>query len=146
MLRLIDMNDGEVAERVVEIQRAAYQLEADLIGFDGIPPLHETVTDLQHHQLNWLGAFDDGVLAGVIGWTIAIDVCHIDRVAVHPGFARRGHGRRLVEHLSDHRTITVSTGTANLPARQLYETLGFIRTGEGEIADGVTITSYRRVR
>lgn len=28
---------------IFEVQRASYRIEADLIGFDGIPPLHDTV-------------------------------------------------------------------------------------------------------
>lgn len=43
MLRPLDLSDPDVADRVVAIQRAAYRVEADLIGFDGIPPLHDTV-------------------------------------------------------------------------------------------------------
>lgn len=51
---------------------------------------------------------------------------------------------RLVSHLLGHDTITVSTGTKNFPARQLYELLGFTQTGECEIADDVTVTTYER--
>jgi len=144
VLRSIDLNDATLAKRVVELQRAAYQIEADLIGFNGIPPLHETLDDVQTLPLYWRGSFEDHILAGIIGWTIVNDVCDIDRLAVHPRFARRGHGRKLVNSLIEQRTITVSTGTKNLPARQLYESLGFIRTGEREIASDVTVTTYER--
>lgn len=144
VLRPIDLDDGAVAERVVEIQRTAYQVEADLIGFDAIPPLHETVCDVQKQSLDWCGSFEDQTLVGVIGWTVVNGVCDIDRLAVDPRFARRGHGRLLVNHLINHRAITVSTGTENLPACELYESLGFTRVGEREIADGVTVTAFER--
>ena len=38
----------------------------------------------------------------------------------------------------------VSTGTANFPARQLYEKHGFQAVGEREIAPGVTVALYER--
>ena len=144
VVRSIELADVAVAARVVEIQQAAYRVEAQMIGFDRIPPLLETIDDVRSQPLSWLGSFEEHPLAGIIGWTVANGVCDIDRLAVHPTFARRGHGRRLVSHLLQHDTIIVSTGTNNVPARHLYESLGFIRTGEHEIADGVTVAAYER--
>lgn len=144
VLRSIDLHDVAVAVRVVEIQRAAYRVEADMIGFDRIPPLLEIIDDVRSVPLSWLGSFEEHTLAGIVGWTVANGVCDIDRLAVHPAFGRRRHGRQLVSHLLQHDTITVSTGTQNVPARHLYEVLGFIPTGEHEIADGVTVTTYER--
>ena len=144
MLRPIDPDDVGVAERIVEIQRAAYRVEADLIGFDAIPPLHETIGELQSQRLCWCGSFQDQTLAGVIGWTVVNGVCDIDRLAVDPPFARQGHGRLLVSHLLNHRAITVSTGTENLPAFRLYESLGFVPVGERRIANGITVTAFER--
>ena len=145
MLRRLDPNDDAVAAEIVAVQRAAYRVEADLIGFDGIPPLHDTVADVQGHALEWLGSFEGERLAGLIGWSSTDGVCDIDRLAVDPAFARRGHGRRLVSELLHHPVIVVSTGTANTPARQLYESLGFVAEGTRPIAEDVTVTQYRRV-
>jgi ribosomal protein S18 acetylase RimI-like enzyme len=146
VLRLLDPNDDAVAAEIVAVQRSAYRIEADLIGFDGIPPLHESVADVQSHQLEWLGSFEGARLAGLIGWTSADGVCDIDRLAVDPAFARRGHGRRLVSELLYHPVIVVSTGTANAPARRLYESLGFAAVGTRAIAEDITVTLYRRAR
>ena len=101
VLRSIDLHDVAVAVRVVEIQRAAYRVEADRIGFDRIPPLLETIDDVRSVPLSWLGSFEEHTLAGIIGWTVANGVCDIDRLAVHPAFGRRGHGRQLVSHSSN---------------------------------------------
>lgn len=144
MIRPIDLSAEGVAESVVDIQRAAYRVEADLIGFDDIPPLHEDARQVRQHRLQWLGSWEGDRLVGVIGWTLDDDVCDIDRLAVHPDFARRGHGRALVGKLLKHRTITVSTGTANAPARRLYESLGFVGVAEVRIAADVTTTQYVR--
>ena len=134
MLRRIDLNDDDVAARVVEIQQAAYRNEADLIGFDGIPPLHETVADVRRHDLCWLGSWENEDLAAIIAWTEANGVCEIDRLAVHPSFMRHGHGRALISPLLRHQLVVVSTGTANTPARRLYESLGFLPFEQRNIA------------
>jgi len=143
-VRGIDLTDDAVASRVVALQRAAYRIEADLIGFDGIPPLHEDVAAVRALELSWLGCWDDDRLIGLIAWSEADGVRDIDRVAVDPDQTGRGYGRSLVAALMDHRTVTVSTGTANAPARSLYESMGFRVIGTDEIAPGVTVTRYCR--
>lgn len=140
----IDLSDDAVASRVIEIQRAAYRVEADLIGFDGIPPLHDDVADVRALDLAWLGSWDAGELVGFVAWSVSGATCDIDRLAVHPEHARRGHGRALVTTLLHHAVVTVSTGTANTPARRLYESLGFVAVGSYEIAPDVTLTDLRR--
>ncbi|MFM8484226.1 MAG: GNAT family N-acetyltransferase [Actinomycetota bacterium] len=146
MLQPIDVFDFEVASRVIAIQRESYRVEADLIGFDGIPPLHETADVLANLDPQWLGSWEDGLLVGIMAWSVQDGHCEIDRLAVHPGFFRRGHGRTLVSSLLHHRLVTVSTGTMNIPARRLYESLGFVPMNEREIAPGVTSTGFRRSR
>lgn len=146
MLQPINVSDFEVASRVIAIQRESYRVEAELIGFDGIPPLHETAEQLRDLGLQWLGSREDGLLVGVMAWSVQDGHCEIDRLAVRPSFFRRGHGRALVSSLSHHRTVTVSTGTMNAPARRLYESLGFVPVNERKIAPGVAVTGFRRIQ
>lgn len=146
MLQPINVFDFEVASRVIAIQRDSYRVEADLIGFDGIPPLHETADVLANLDPQWLGSWEDGLLVGIMAWSVQDGHCEIDRLAVHPTSFRRGHGRALVSSLLHHRLVTVSTGTMNIPARRLYESLGFVPINEREIAPGVTSTGFRRSR
>lgn len=141
----LDVSAPGVAERVVEIQRAAYREEARLIGFDGIPQLMETAADVvAHTDLRWLGAHADETLAGIVAWTLDDRTLEIDRLAVHPSFARRGLGRRLIEAVPDAPRTVVSTGAANQPARALYEGLGFGPAGDYEVEPGVWMARYER--
>lgn len=139
----IDLTDHRVAARVVAIQRTAYRLEADLIGFDGIPGLAEEVEDVRGRSIQWLGSHEDDELVGLIGWTVTGTHCDIDRLAVDPAHHRRGHARALVASLLVHDRLTVSTGAANTPALRLYESLGF-RTVRTEDLPGVTIVHLER--
>lgn len=127
---------------MVELQRAAYAVEAELIGFNGIPPLHESIEDVVRSELNWVGAFAGRQLVGGLGYVDRPDHRDIDRLFVDPARARRGIGRALVESVLDAAEVRVSTGTKNLPAIELYESLRFVPGESREIAPGVTVTSF----
>ncbi len=145
MISPLDPTDRATAARVVEIQRVAYAVEAGLIGFDGIPQLIETVDDVAAlSNLQWRAAHDDGQIAGVIAWEVDGDLIDIDRLAVDPAFARRGHGQRLVQSVPTDRHTIVSTGSDNTPAKNLYLRLGFHEIGRTEIASGIFTTQFSR--
>jgi len=140
----LDLSEPDVAEQIHELQRAAYRVEADLIGYHGIPPLHESIAELRIRQLDWRGIRAGGRIVAAIAVTGEGRVCDIDRLVVEPRWHRRGLGRRLVESVLVHDMVTVATGTANTPALALYESLGFHRLHVREIAPGVTVTELER--
>ena len=118
------------------------------MGFDGIPPLHETLAQLQSQPLIFLGASCDGALAGVLGYRRDGDTVDIDRLAVDPRFFRRGLAGKLLRELfvreRDADRFTVSTGFGNQPAVRLYERFGFRVVGEGTPAPGTRIVLLQR--
>ena len=142
--------DTAVAELVLQIQRAAYAVEAELVGYDAIPPLHETLAELQSKPLIFLGASCDRTLAGVLGYSRDGDTVDIDRVAVDPAFFRRGLARKLLRELfareRDAMQFTVSTGFGNQPAIELYEGFGFHVVGEDYPTPGTRIVLLQRGR
>jgi ribosomal protein S18 acetylase RimI-like enzyme len=141
-------SDRAVARRVLEIQHAAYAVEAGLVGYDTIPPLHETVVELQSQPLTFLGVSCDRTLAGVLGYRRQGDTVDIDRLAVHPTFFRRGLATKLLRELlareRDARHFTVSTGLGNHPAINVYERFGFRVVGDNEPVPGVRIVLLQR--
>jgi GNAT superfamily N-acetyltransferase len=147
-IRLLNLTNSELAERALLIQKLAYRIEADLIGFDGIPPLHETVEDLQSSGETFLGCFVDEVLAGVISYAIEGHTLDIGRLVVHPDYFRRGIAQVLVgtvERIDPNvQHIIVSTGALNTPARSFYEKLGYKHTGDVTLPEGVTISQYEK--
>ena len=149
-MRIVLETDTPVAERVLEIQHAAYAVEARLVGYDAIPPLHETLADLQARRLIFLGVTCDRMLAGVLGYRREADTVDIDRLAVDPRFFRRGLATRLLRELfvreRDATRFTVSTGFGNQPAVAFYERLGFHQVGFGEPIPGVRIVFLERSR
>ncbi len=134
-----------VAAELVALQRAAYAVEAELIGSDAIPPLHDTAETLVAASLTWFGRRDGETLLGAVAIDAGPDLVDIDRLVVSPLAFRRGVGSALVRHvlaLAGDRRVTVSTGSANTPARALYARLGFDVTGTDEVLPSLWVTRF----
>lgn len=147
-LVLLDLGDPETLEALVGLQRAAYRVEADLLGVETLPALTETGQQLRASGERFLGAYDAGRLVGAVSWRREGDLLDIRRLVVAPDAFRRGIGSRLLEELDAveggaRRTI-VATGAANPPARRLYERHGFNPTEERLAPGGVPIVIYER--
>ncbi|WP_219825722.1 GNAT family N-acetyltransferase [Nonomuraea typhae] len=136
-------------QRLLDLQHASYAIEAQIIGDDRIPPLHEDLAALKAEPLLWLGARDDaGNLVGAIAWEETPGLVDINRLVVDPGALRQGIGRTLVKEVlarAGGRKVVVSTGRGNTPARTLYERLGFTHVEDVEVIPGLWVTSYELV-
>jgi len=148
MIKRLHVQNSRVAERVLQVQIPAYQVEAQWIGFEGIPYLKDTLETLAASEEVFYGIEYEGELAGVIGFEEKEELLDICRLVVHPRHFRKGIGRCLVEHvLENHghgKKVVVRTGRQNLPAIRLYEKLGFAIAGEREIAPGVFLAIFER--
>ena len=140
---ILDLSDDAVLHELWTVQRLAYAVEAEIIGFDGIPPLHESLECLRTCGEVFLGLYDEEGLAGAVSYQLdgsTVDIC---RLVVHPRAHRRGIASKLLDALPDG-PQTVSTGSKNEPALALYRKRGFVETGEREVAPGVSITDLSR--
>ncbi|MCP4304669.1 MAG: GNAT family N-acetyltransferase [bacterium] len=140
----LDLTEPGVAQQILALQRAAYRVEADLIGFGGIPPLRESEADLVAVPLLWLGISDGGWIVAALAYMADGDQIDIDRLVVAPEAARQGLGSTLVGALDRKATITVATGKTNQPAHRLYEALGFVSVGETSPVAGLRVTHFER--
>jgi ribosomal protein S18 acetylase RimI-like enzyme len=144
----IDIADPSVAARVLALQRRSYRVEAELIGSDAIPPLRETVAELQVCGERFLGAFVDDRLAGIVSWKLDGETIDLHRLAVDVPFFRRGVGVALVraalaKEPQANRAV-VQTGATNEPAKALYRREGFSELGQREVAPGVRVALFER--
>ncbi|MEU1035249.1 GNAT family N-acetyltransferase [Streptomyces mirabilis] len=149
----LDLADETTAAAVHRIGRRAYAVEADLIGFDGIPALRESLEELQAQPLRWLGAkTDGGQIVAFVAWQHLAGEGGIDiaRVCVDPAWFRRGLASRLLGRLLADSAPTghvlVSTGADNLPAIALYERHGFSRVGTTEPAPNLRMAQFQLTR
>lgn len=142
--RRLDLSDEDTVQQIWELQRVAYAVEAELIGYDGIPPLQESIDELRVCGESFLGVDDKVGFIGAVSWIRlddgTLDIC---RLVVHPRTHRSGIATSLLDALDTlepaERTV-VSTGTANIPALALYRNRGFIPTEKQQIAPDITIT------
>jgi hypothetical protein len=95
-MRIADIapDRGTFGQELLAEQHAAYAVEAEIIGDDRIPPLHETIDELCAERSAWLGAFDDDRLTGAVAWSETARTVDIERLVVDPGMHRRGIGVR----------------------------------------------------
>lgn len=77
---------------------------------------------------------DARIVAYCAGWVI-FDELHINNLAVHPDWRRRGIGSRLIEYALAEAAregavrATLEVRASNTAARQLYERAGFTQAG-----------------
>jgi len=145
----LDLPAASTASQLLELQREAYRVEADLVGSNEIPPLRETLPELQACGETFLGARAGGVLAGAIAWKLEGDTLDLNRLVVHPAHFRKGIGVALVRAalVADPgaRRAIVQTGAANAPAIALYLQEGFEPAGEIEPVPGLRVACFTKL-
>lgn len=148
MIRRLNLQDNSEATELLALQQRAYRQEADLIGSEEIPPLHETLEALQQSTETFYGYFLGSHLAGTVSYKREGDLLDIYRMMVHPDYFRRGIARALLYFVEGCepgiKRIIVSTGALNVPARVLYQRCGFIATAEEEIIPHLWITHFEK--
>ncbi|WP_407270942.1 GNAT family N-acetyltransferase [Radiobacillus sp. PE A8.2] len=151
MIKEIDITNPELAQQVLRVQVPSYMVEAKIINFYDIPPLHDTVESLQKCEETFYGYYIDSVLCGAISFKNENRILDIHRLIVEPTHFRKGIASKLLEHLEqsvkDFDIITVSTGALNHPAIQFYETHGFTQIDVRTITKGLSLAFFeQRIR
>ncbi|MCP3999089.1 MAG: GNAT family N-acetyltransferase [bacterium] len=144
LVQELDLTDPEIAAQVLALQKAAYRIEADLIGSFDIPQLHETLDQLMAIPVQWCGINDGGRLVAAIAFAVADGDIDIDRLVVAPDALRRGYGSALLAALDVAATVTVSTGTLNGPAKAFYLSHGFVEHGRSRPVPSIEVTHLVR--
>lgn len=145
MIKKLNFEKFSLLEKAHQIQRDAYEVEAELIGSRNIPPLHETIEQLRDSEESFFGFFIGEELVGFIAVENEDGLLRISRLVVSPVNFGKGVGSQLVQYILDHerhgQKIVVSTGEKNLPAKALYEKFGFLQTRIFKI-DSILIAEF----
>ncbi|WP_233786122.1 GNAT family N-acetyltransferase [Planococcus halotolerans] len=147
MIREIDHRNESAAKAIQRIQRPAYLVEAELMGFKGIPQLKESILEIQNSGENFLGYLEHERLMGFISYKKEGNVVDIHRLVVDPEHFRKGIGRELLTSLTktfEGIEFIVSTGKANKPAKNLYTSFGFTESEDFEVAPGIFCTTLEK--
>lgn len=143
MIKRLNPMDPDVAAQILAVQIPAYQVEAELIGFDGIPQLKDTIESIHQSGETFFGLVEDDQLIGFVSTEELESVLNICRLVVHPAHFRKGAATKLLSFIlaSAEKTVTVTTGSKNAPAIRLYKNNNFNVSSEVEVAPGVFITA-----
>ncbi|ALC87290.1 hypothetical protein AM499_16820 [Bacillus sp. FJAT-22090] len=144
MIQILFHQEEKVAEEILEIQLLAYKIEAELIEFDGIPQLQDSIHDIIMSKEIFIGYYEEMQLTGFISFMNTDELIDICRLVVHPNFFRKGIASALLKHVleikKENQRVEVSTGAKNTPAIQLYERFGFNKINDIEIEPNFFIT------
>lgn len=76
---------------------------------------------------------EEGEILAQIGVRYLVDELHVTTLAVRPEHRRRGYAHVLLEAalgaFTEARRVHLEVRPSNVPARSLYESLGFVTTG-----------------
>ena len=92
-------------------------------------------SELENPLSCWLVALDGETVAGYVGSQTVLDETDMMNIAVSPASRRQGVARALIEALVSalrergSKQLTLEVRASNGPARQLYESLGFLQVG-----------------
>ncbi|SEK00477.1 GNAT family N-acetyltransferase [Paenibacillus polymyxa] len=147
MVTLCSLEDDDIVSQIWRLQHVAYRLEAELIGFDEIPPLMDTLETLRSCGESFYGWLEDDELLGALAvQSESSGSLTLTRMMVHPDHFRKGIADSLMKHvLNEYRNVPlfiVTTGTLNTPAVTLYRKHGFRPVSAAEVAPGVELTTY----
>lgn len=149
MIRKIHPNDPKQSPLLLDLQRRAYQIEANLIDFQDIPPLRESLETLNQSQEEFWGWFEEENLVGVIAFEFQADALLINRLYVSPDLFRKGIGKKLLERAiriareRGKNKVKVGTASANVPAINLYKKLGFQEVKVEKVSNILWYSSFQ---
>lgn len=88
-------------DEIIQLQRLAYESEAQLYQDWTIPPLTQTSDSLrkEFETSIILKAVNAGEIIGSVRAKLLDDVCHIGRLIVHPDFQKQGIGSELLRDI-----------------------------------------------
>ncbi|MBQ4404342.1 MAG: GNAT family N-acetyltransferase [Selenomonadaceae bacterium] len=123
-----DKND---LREILSLQHLAFQSEAEILNNPEIPPLKQTLAELQSEYENqiFLKAIDDaGAIVGSVRYFSEGDTVYIGKLIVKPAVQGRGIGTKLlaeVEKLCPSKRYELFTRSNNLRNISIYERAGY---------------------
>ena len=134
----------EDLSEILQLQYLSYQSEAILLNNFDIPPLKQTLQEVQNEYDNGtiLKVLDDNnrIIGSVRGY-IENGTLYIGKLFVHPFWQGKGIGTKLlkeIEHTCPHNRCELFTSSKSAKNLQLYEQVGYEIFKQQEVSNELT--------
>ena len=133
--------EKEDLPEILELQYLAYQSEAALFGNKDIPPLKETLSELEHEFENGvvLKMIDEnGRIIGSVRSTSDETTVYVGKLMVHPDHQKKGYGKKLLREIERYylnKRFELFTSTRSKENIMLYEKMGYKKFKEEKVTD-----------
>lgn len=135
----------EDAREILNLQKLAYQSEAAIYQDYTIPPLVQTLSEIEaelQHQV-FLKAVAAGRIIGSVRAYLQQETCYIGRLIAHPDYQNRGLGTALMKEIErcfpQARRYELFTGHRSERNLYLYEKLGYLRARSEKASEKLTM-------
>jgi GNAT superfamily N-acetyltransferase len=133
------------AIEILALQKVAYQSEARLNNDWSIPPLTQTISEIEaeFETKVFLKALFEGHVIGSVRASLDSGTCLVGRLIVHPKYRGRGVGTLLMEEIetvfSHAKRFELFTGTKSINNIRLYQRLGYQAYREADLSSKVRL-------
>jgi ribosomal protein S18 acetylase RimI-like enzyme len=140
------------AAEILEIQKAAYMIEAEIYDDFTIPPLLQTLEEIraEFERMLILKAVLEQMIVGSVRAYSREETCFVGRLIVRPEFQDRGIGTSLLNEIErrfpDVRRFELFTGHKSERNLHLYKKLGYRPFRTEEIHPGLSLVYLEKTR
>ena len=148
----ISRADVENAPDILALQKLAYKSEALLYGDCALPPLTQTLPEIEAEFASKivLRAIEAGRIVGSVRASLSEHTCFVGRLVVHPDCRRQGIGTRLLLDIEEFfpaaRRFELFTGTRSVDNIRLYQRLGYREYREEDQSPNVRLVFMEKRR
>jgi ribosomal protein S18 acetylase RimI-like enzyme len=139
MIKQADMED---AQEILVLQKLAYRSEADIYGDDLIPPMTQSIEEIQAEfaeRLCLKVEAESGLIVGSVRAQVKEGTCFIGRLLVHPDFQNHGIGTALMLEMEKRfpqaERFELFTGHRSEKNLYLYRKLGYRELSREKVND-----------
>ncbi|MCR5674649.1 MAG: GNAT family N-acetyltransferase [Lachnospiraceae bacterium] len=137
----IDKADYDDLKEILDLQYLAYQSEAALFGTNDIPPLKQTIEEVEEEFRNGLilkMIADDGTIIGSVRAREDAGTVSIGKLMVHPAYRGHGYGTQLlssIEKCFPDKRYELFTSTKSVDNIRLYQHNGYREFDRRPVSD-----------
>ncbi len=143
-ISIIQAGSGDATE-ILALQKVAYRSEAKLNNDWTIPPLTQTLPEIEaeFETKTFLKAVEKDKIIGSVRAVLDSGTCHIGRLMVLPEYQGKGIGTRMMEKIEaafpNAEWFELFTGTRSAHNIRLYKRLGYRECREMDISPKVRL-------